>query len=351
MRKRERVNPLNLDPLVDTMTNVFGVLMILVLGTHLVVADTASKAGEIQLDITPKDLQEAEREADKLESLLKELREYWSRLERESSEKKVSLFRLREEIEKLRKELLDPTKTSLDGDALRQLIMDHQKASKEIEAKIGSLEDELQKLMAQLEERRSGSRDKPLIARLPNPRPAPEGSVPVIFFCRYGRIIRLDKREDFNYQQVVEGVRLALNTNAEKIVIKPSDYQRIVNYFDQNVIGNSDFRWRVFKVTDNGEAVLLLKIEWRHKNAGDTSEQIEHTTSAYLQELKSLDKQKQWISFIVWSDCFDVYPKAREIASKQGFSAGWAALDIEQELILPFFPSSESDQSGAIVPD
>lgn len=347
MRKRGSVNPLNLDPLVDTMTNVFGVLMFLVLGTHLVVADTATEftaAGEAQREVTPEALQEAEKEADRIEKLLNQHRERWSRVEQESSERKVTLVRLRESIERLKKELHDPAKTALDENALKRLIMERQKSATALERKIGLFEEEIRKLLAQQEEHQSGARDKPLIARLPNPRPAPKGSSPEIFFCRYGRIAYLDVADLFNRQ--VTAVLNALRVD-RPVPIKASDYPKMINYFDNNIVGTEDFHWKIALEDD----VLTQEIKWRHQGVGETLEQIQSPDSAFQRKLRALNEQEQWIIFFVWSDCFDVYPAAREIAAERGFSAGWNAFDISKKFILPFFLSSESADLGEDVLD
>lgn len=341
MRKRKSTESLNLAPLVDMMTNVVCVLVILLLATQLSnTAAESSTSGKSRDDVSMDELEAVKREVDRIETLLNSLKERWNHFEKESGEKKLTLAQMQKDIEKLNQERDDLGKASLDEDALKRLITQREKEAAEMETNIKMQEEEFGKLKAKQIELQSEPPAIPLIARLPSPRPAPEGSVPVIFFCRYGRIAYYDI-ENLS-ERVRVAIEQAITTVTERI---PSQaIPAVIDYFDNNIVGTEEFRLRFEIQTRGKDRVLVQKVEWRRKDAGENLEQIQSPDSAFQRKVRSLDSQRQWITFSVWGDCFDVYPAAREIAAKRGFSAGWDAYDVSEELIIPLLPDSKSGQ-------
>ncbi len=83
---------------------------------------------------------------------------------------------------------------------LQKIIGQRKREKKQLEEKIAQAQKEINKLkqnyQALLEKNKSLTKS----VSLPDPKPAPYGSQPVTFLCRYGRIIPFDY-EDLFYQK------------------------------------------------------------------------------------------------------------------------------------------------------
>jgi hypothetical protein len=67
----------------------------------------------------------------------------------------------------------------------------------------------------------------------------------------------------------------------------------------------------------------ILSLAGRPGVHGDTVEQLKSPTSKYWAVIKGLDKNKQFVFFLVRDDSFDVFRRARLEADIIGFAVGW----------------------------
>ena len=65
---------------------------------------------------------------------------------------------------------------------------------------------------------------------------------------------------------------------------------------------------------------------------GETPAALEAANSKYQATLALLDKDHQYIAFLVRDDSFNVFRKARQVADAQGFDAGWELLGIDEPI-------------------
>jgi UDP-N-acetylglucosamine pyrophosphorylase len=114
--------------------------------------------------------------------------------------------------------------------------------------------------------------------------------------------------------------------------VRVADLFKVKKYFSTNDIGNQIFRWKmqVYK-KNSGLHYLTSELMWRRDDIGESLGQIQHASSKFKKKLDSLKKNKQFLSFIVWSDSFDTYLEARRIANASNFAAGWFAYDSSEE--------------------
>jgi hypothetical protein len=289
----------NLDSLLDTMANVVGILVVLMAVTQLTVNDAFERIRVSETD-------QAEQIAEELS--LAETRV--AGIGAIGLTDKLETARLREHIKRLR---ADPDASRATDQAAAAARLAATKLQiRKLDRKVGEQRAELANLRIHLEQYESVPTPAPTALRLPDPRPAPPGSQPAVFLCRYGRVLYPDlERLQSDFFEVVRRAR-GLSTA----------------YFRDHDVGNRDLRWQVM----NMGGARIARLDWRRPTAGETLEEIRAPDSDFSQALSRYDGQRHYIQFYVWGDSFDVYLEARRQAEARGFSAGWEAYEIGQSL-------------------
>jgi len=304
MRREKKQGGASLDSLLDTMTNVVGILVILLTVTQLGVSDAVKRISTTST-IKPEQIDEAQRRFKDLYSLYIQLKERLEALLEQGDDEEVAakLRRLKKEIEDCEANIAvlmenreaRKAKAELELKALRdeiQQVLDKQKREAEEKlAKRAKIADEVASLKAQLAQTHVPEALPAKIVNLPNPRPAPEGTQPKTFLCRGGRVMFVD----------VEGIREV----AQK---------RTMFIIRRRKLGRDPAAGRVPK--------LVLK---RREDAGETAEEVTRASSRYQREIKRTDPDEFYLQFLVWPDSFEAYLEARKLSSKRGLLAGWQA--------------------------
>ncbi len=306
----------SLDSLLDTMTNVVGILVILLAVTQLGVGDAVKRISEKLPDISEEELAEAERRMAEIERRFRDLQAQLESVQADpvlASNADVDpqqVEKLRQSVEQLRQKRVNIEKLRNDVQQMRKLAKDLERQTEQDLA-------ELQRLKAILENTpEPDAPPPPKVVFLPNPRKAPEKAQPVLFMCRGGRILPIDQQ---GLQELIQK-QIAIVQGKDK----PGtvNCKRLVDHFASRNIGDRWFRLRA--VVNNG--VPQFELEPRD-NAGDTLERLRRSTSAFRTLLRKIDPSRQYIRFLVWSDSFDVYLEARRLASERNVLAGWVPFD------------------------
>ena len=103
MRPRKKVASGSLDSLLDTMTNVVGILVILLAVTQMGVAQALERIRTNLPDISPEQLAQVQKEARELAEILKQLQQTASKPEEVALLSPLELKKLKEQIAKLQK--------------------------------------------------------------------------------------------------------------------------------------------------------------------------------------------------------------------------------------------------------
>lgn len=320
MRRRVRkADTGSLDSLLDTMTNVVGILVILLAVTQLGVGDAVkrilrSRTGDpTALNIPAEKLNVTEREMQQLDELLNRLRAQWADIRVQKELDSAKLDEVRKLIEELRREIKQKPDATISVDQIRKMITDREKESTQLEKKITDAEQELARLKAQIDKTPAYKTPPPKVVTLPNPRPAPPGSEPLKFLCVKGRIMPVDIDR---LQKVVEvSLPRAVGTvGADKEI----DCEKLVEFFDTHTLGDENFRIRIR--IHNFRPWMVLELR---QAAGETTEQLLQPTSNFQRTVRGVNKTSYYAQFLVWPDSFDTYIEARTITSDLGMEAGW----------------------------
>jgi len=341
------------DSVLDTMTNVVGILVIIVAVTQLGVADAVTRSAESsQLElagVSPEALEQARADRDRLEKVLAELSDRWAALSLRTPEDRTELERIRESLAELEAEVFEPTPLDAAED-------------REIEEHVTELQD----LLAQLEEEERSIIEALLIARasveqsgrdvearprltvpFPDPKRA-EGKDSFMFVCKGGRVYpvhwdelagALDESLAVNIEWVnTEHAQADLHTKckiaAQRIQEDPIQDEHMSIQVEALFVDNKpDLVWELVPVEGGGAGL----------------EDLDREDSVVRSELSSLDPNEHWVLFRTWDDSFEEYIEARRIAEELGFAAGWTAYGPGERWRLAVMNASSG--STSIVPD
>lgn len=302
-RRRSATDSQSLDSLLDTMANVIGILVV-------ILAVTQISVGEAMKRIRAFDALEAEQERQaRIESALLQdeldsLQARWDELAPE--EMQVERAGLSDDLRRLRAEPAALQLASQDPADLARTLAREQAAAQRLEDRVATSSAQLASLRISLKKMPDVGTAKTV--RLPDPRPAPRGTVPAVFFARYGYVFWAD----------LENLKARL---IDELLRNP----RSSNFPD---IGTRALRWQPLPALRGRPGARLV---WRQRANGDSAETVGEQNSAFRKALGQLHPKQHVVQFYVWPDSYDAYLRAREIAEGYGFHAGWEAYELDQE--------------------
>ena len=318
MLSRKPINVMSIDSLLDTMTNVVGILIILLVVTQLNVGDAVRriKAARRSESIPEEVLLQTREEYNSVTLLQEEVKKQWNehkgkKLEMEAKEKQ--LCRLLGELEQSGTacdKLPTEQELKIEVAKLKGRLKIIEEEIKKAERALRSNESELAEAIA--------TQPKPSELCVPTLSPAPENLRPIYFVCRHDKICPLDA--EVISERLLSAVRKATGKRGKNITINSRDASKIANYFDKHDVGDEYFRLKVRDL----HVCLLLTTEHRSPPKGETPDQLTNRQSIYTKTINEADPSKQFVKFYVWSDSFDAYLAAKELAERKGLRGNWA---------------------------
>ena len=147
---------------------------------------------------------------------------------------------------------------------------------------------------------------------------------PVYFECRAGMVFPVNFEELYQLTRAARagaGTKSAQSTNQ----VENSQAAFLSNMQNQE-IGNDYYRVQLsFMML--GQMVL----EPRKDAVGETEKEIDNkATSKFFAALRKVDKEKQYVVFLVRDDSFSLFKLCRRFAQEEGFGSGWEYLDSDQ---------------------
>jgi hypothetical protein len=311
-RKKRTDSELNLDSLMDALTNVVGILVIVLVMTSLDVSSAVDRIKRVRPQdfvITDRDLEKSRAELANQTKLLASLQQKTG-----FDADLAKLAEIQKEIERLKALLAVDPDAQLDE--LLERIKKLTETKTERSETLVMRQDRLQELKALLEETPARKVAPPKVVRVPNPRSAPEGIEPVMIFCRQENAFLFEpekltataeKRAQFVLRPLLNVAGPSGEIDGDKLVTE-------FNKFDV-----SDRIFRVRMVVSNYTPYL----QFEYQGGGETVEEFSQRSSKFQVALRRFDPMKQYAKFYVWSDSFDAYVQARRICDEYGLLAGW----------------------------
>lgn len=323
--------------LMDTMTNVVGVLIIVLVMIGISLASSVRKVlsalppvtvEQLQevlkklVDSTPKqDPKKIAEEQKKLEDQIKKATDALKSMDLSSEKQSVKMLDLDEARKKL-----DETKKQRDAK----------------KADTDKLLAEMDKLKALLDTTPVYTPPPPTVVKLPNPRAMPEKAVVQKFLVANGRVLYVNddefmklvvgeiqkhQKELINSEVPVKdtvGAVVMVKDRFGKMVPKTKtilDQKKLAAHFDKLRIATRDVKLELV-VTPNSPRIPMKLTPL--PEAGETAEQIKNPAAVFqraMRKFKSEPNSVVW--FYVFKDSVDLYLAARDIADQVGVPVVW----------------------------
>jgi len=310
--------PDNLDPLVDTLSNVVGILVIVVVLSQIQLGDALTRVAELDLLRLREERVRASVPVE-VEALDLRRNEIVRRTDADVAE---AIELARETLATL--EALPTRDESPDDRSLEALDEALVASRREIEARLATKEQR-ERYAERLREV-----PKQLVARLPDPVVV-QGKEAWIF-VRHGRIYLAD-REKLLEQGSRAIDRILVGGGSRQL--RHDEFESVSRYLRKRAVGAGNFRWAL-----KTDPAVRAELVWRTENGG-----IEHADLArdrsFRRWLAERDPEIDFIRFHVWADSFEAYLAAREVVEAAGFRAGWYGheKDDDFELTIRFGPA------------
>jgi hypothetical protein len=311
--------PDNLDPLVDTLSNVVGILVVVVALTQLQVGDALDRLIELDASQRPG----AHSQLTALEAQHAALAE---RLADGRQRREAVLARSAGNIEDAIA-AAEAALERLEGLPKRSLLRSPQERDR-LERRVAEASKRLAAQEASLRDRKEYATEiqkvpRELVARLPDPGLVTGEENWIL--CRYGRCYLADRTKLIQAGSRAIGKALAIDEIRE---VRPDEFESVAHHFRKRDIGDGNFRWKLVL-----EPQTRARLEWRSKDAGIDRTQL--ATSRALQSwLAARSPERDFIRFQVWNDSFEAYLEARQVIEAAGFRAGWDGFEADTELDL-----------------
>ena len=316
-RKRQNRGAMgSLDSLLDTMTNVVGVLTVMLIVTQINVSSAAKRVRANLPEVTVPMMAELREKDEEVRKRLAELRD--------PSEVKP------EEVEKAREELraLVARRTELKKDEARFKKLDLEVAI--IEQKIEQLKQQLEaeggqlaQIRSEIEEKKADlTSRKPRLVRLPNPRVPEKEAREVLLIVRGGRLLHFDR------EAILDSLATKIRPRKDLLSGDPKyknryDRNKIMPVLERLKESNSFYRFD-FKLHQNGHIQVYC---YPRDGKGETVEDLARPRALGIGVMNKADHDRNYLRFLVTRDSFGQYIAMRRMAEKRHIPVGWKFSD------------------------
>ena len=313
---------LNLDSLLDTLTNVIGFLIILLILMRLGVDQAVERIRELDptaFAITEADVEKAEADAEQRSEELAQMKERAETLSEEMA---------------LLKDPKEAAPAVMPLDQARKLLADIKSQMEEKEKAQKIKQAEVARLKERMGKTPRAAAPAPHEIRMPDPRAAPSGTTAMWVMCRNNRAIMLDvdaaraaiKKVLANprtAQALLHASSRSAAASAPGATASKSavfDPDKLMAYFRRNPIRNRDYAASVRTFDNRSSANLEIVML---PNGGEDAARMKRDASKLGRALKLATEKKKYIRFLVYPDSFEAYLTARSITDEAGVAAGW----------------------------
>lgn len=332
-RRRSRTSATggNMDSMLDTLTNVVGILIIVLVTVQLSSQEAASRIAAAIEQLSPEEIGRIERDAAEAKAAADGFQAALDRLaERPRSDPAAEAAGLEAvatkaeaaardaaaratALEKRKQEQSAAARRAAD-EAARTAAETLARAKTEAEA----AERTRLALVAELDATRAPTAPPAQQVRLPDPRPAPANAKELRVICREGRVwpVDVDDLQEQAQKRAAFVVRQKkLDPDGDGWL---TDGTTFVDAFNDSPLRKDDF-----------EMTLALAGQWpqlvltRMRGSGEPADKTGRTGSELARLLRKYDPAERFIRFFVWPDGFEGYLAARQAAAEAGYTAGW----------------------------
>ena len=337
--------------LMDTMTNVVGVLIIVLVMVGISLARSVNKV----LSELPSVTQE---QFDKLKKTLEEQKpkEDPKKVEQDLAKTQEALKKNIEALKTLDVTTDKQNSKSIGLDELQKQLDERKKERDTHKKDVEKLLAEVDKLKAQLDTTPVYTPPPATVVKLPNPREMPQNAVVQRFLVAGGRIIYLNDEEFMKMvvaeveksqkalvhseEQVKDGDgRPVTEKKGTRLVVKMKtvyDQQKMAEYFSKGRIGSRELKLELVPAPTSSRMPMRLT---PLPNAGEAVDQIKNPASVFQRAMRKFKTEPNTVVwFYVYKDSLDLYLAARDLADQVGVPVGWEIYNNNyfQRTVQPF---------------
>lgn len=323
---------LNLDSLMDALTNVVAVLILVLILLQVDVGKTVEK---LLGNLPPASQQQIDEAKAKLSALTRERDQVRKTITAKPPEP-AQIEQAKRDIALLEQSGKDSQIRLLDVKRLELLLAKHQKESDAEKGKTQQILDEIRKLEALLDNTPVPTAAKADIVRIPNSREIPEGADIYYAYVLNNRVHLVDP---ITARKMVmsEFEKVRPKLLRETIKVKGGrdrriyDQSRLVDHF-----AKLDFKVRDQTIRLTGYPTgthPILRVEFDRQKGGIPLSELEPPNSEWQRMCQLIRSQfRAVLMFRVRGDGFAAYIKAREIADAANIPCGWELSDAMNHL-------------------
>ncbi len=313
-RRIRRGIPDNLGPLVDTLSNVVGILVMVIVVIQLELGDAVARVDAA--------LEGANETRSRLAASRSELEARRARLVARTDSAPEAAIDFAEEMLAALNGL--PTQTSASEDDAREEEEPPWELAARLAETSAALERERGAFSARADHA-SGLRSVPsrLVARLPNPEL--QRGYESWILVRYGRVFLVDR--EALYDAGSRAIQRLLGPAIARGV-RPDEFESTALYLRKQAAGSDGFRWQL-----GGGARPRVELEFPEPDHGRMTDRLDRDPG-FGAWLAARNPEQDFIRFHVWDDSFEAYAAARQATEQAGFRAGWVGHTQDEEMTL-----------------
>ena len=306
----------SLDSLLDTMTNVVGVLIVVLTVTQVNVSSAAKRIRANLPEVTVSMMEEL-REKDLA------VQEQLARLQEPAEVDPRQVAKAKEELQVLKRRLEEAKKEESRFKRLHLELAVIQQDVEELQEKLAAEGGELAQVRSEVEMKKDElSERKPKLVRLPNPRVPEEAAEEVRLIVRGGRLLHFDRAA------ILDAVAAKVRPRKDLLSRDP----KYKNRYDRNKImvlleslkeSNPLFRYE-FKLHENGHIHLYC---FPRDGKGETVAELARPQAHGNRVMVAASFDRDYLRFFVTSDSFGPYVAMRRLAEKKQIPVGWIFAD------------------------
>lgn len=315
----------NLDALMDTLTNVVGILIIILIMVQVGVGQSLKKIVSDLPAVSVERLAEIREEAEEQRTQHEKLKELIESQNRRLDEDRAELARLNPRLTTLETSPEASAVAILETSAIRGKVLDNSRELDRLRTKAAELLAEQQRLKALLDTTPAVAPPADKIVRIPNSRPLSDNAKLEHYLVMSGQLYTYDPEGAKKlFQQEFQAAR----TRLEKEKIKEPDGTTKIIYDQDKVVkhfAQRQLNYRGLDITvPYNQTGTRLALEIRPKpGAGEPVEAAAQFGSKFQNDLRRHKSGNAIIWFHVTKGAFDAYLQARELCEAVGIGAGW----------------------------
>lgn len=346
MRVRRNRAGADYDSVLDTMTNVVGILVIVVTVTQLNVGSAVGRARERLIESgevidhppvsdTALEAVRGQRAGDA--ERLKDLEERWAHAAPAHEQDTQDWTRIRDELAAAS----GPGSAREVRSSIRKLEEEIRRARSDIESleeRIGLASRASQALRKQLEalDRRRLQQPSRLRMRLPDPRSSrTEGLTGVQFIVKGGRVYECDV--DSLRKQCLADLKNASDVPQFTPLLPGAAHRWLARFWNRKGYTDGIIRLK-FEAHQAAltRSSLVCTVSVVPGAKGASLRALQQSQSEFHRQLRLHSPRKNWFLFRVYDDSFESYLTARTLAEDKGYPVGWVPYAPDEEVMFLF---------------